>query len=69
MLVVFAKQIDPLQHWLQILSNVEWGLGLGLDLLNGDTLRNLNQRQTGGEVNIEDTLGNKLATADQAPYD
>jgi hypothetical protein len=64
-----SKQIDRLLHWLQILSNLEWCLSLGRDLLNGDTLRNLNQRQTGGVVNIEDTLGNKLATVDQAPYD
>lgn len=69
MLMVFQKQIDQLQHWLQILSDMERRLGLGLDLLNGDTVRNLSQRQTRGEVNIEDTLGNELATVYDTPCD
>ena len=43
-----------LQHGLQVIGNLEGGLGLGLDLLDGDAVGNLNQSEAVGEVHVED---------------
>lgn len=45
-----------LQHGLQVLSDGERRLGLALNLLHGHALRDLDQGQALGEVDVEDTL-------------
>jgi hypothetical protein len=45
-----------LKHGLEILSDVERRLGLGLDLLHSDAVGNLDEGEAVGEVNIEHTL-------------
>ena len=47
--------LQHLQHGLQVIGNLEGSLGLGLDLLDGDTVGDLNEGQTVGEVNVENT--------------
>lgn len=44
-----------LQHGLQVIGNLEGSLSLGLDLLDGDAVGDLDEGQTVGKVNIEDT--------------
>ena len=44
------------KHWLDIICDVERRLGLCFDLVNGDTLSELNECQTAVEVNIKDAL-------------
>lgn len=53
------------QHWLDIVCEVEWRLGLCLHLVDSDTISELNQSQTVGEVNIENTLECTAVSADR----
>lgn len=46
----------PSKHGLKVLSNQEGSLGLGLDLLDGDAISDLDQGEAVGEVDVEDTL-------------
>lgn len=42
-----------LKHGLQVIGDLEGSIGLSLDLLDSDTVGNLNKSQTVGEVNVE----------------
>lgn len=43
-----------LKHGLQVIGDLEGGIGLSLNLLDGDTVGDLNKSQAVGEVNVED---------------
>lgn len=45
-----------LQHGFQVICHPEWCLSLGLDLIHCDAIGNLNERESVGEIDIEDTL-------------
>lgn len=45
-----------LQHWLQIIGDMERCLRFRLDLVNCDALCNLDQSQPGRKVNVEHAL-------------
>ena len=45
-----------LQHWFQVISNLEGGLGLALDFVDGDTISNLDEGKPLGVVDVKDTL-------------
>jgi hypothetical protein len=47
-------KLHHLQHRLQVIGDLEGSLGLSLDLLDGNTVGDLNEGQTVGEVNVED---------------
>lgn len=56
-----------LQHGLQVVGDLEGSIGLGLDLVDGDTVGDLNKSQAAGSVNVEDTeLGDDTADAGRA---
>lgn len=48
--------LSCLEHGLQIVSHLEGGLSLALDLIDGDTVGNLHKREALGKVYIKDTL-------------
>lgn len=48
--------MSHLQHGLEVLSHGEGSLGLGLDLVDGDAVGDLNQGQAVSEVDVKDTL-------------
>lgn len=50
------SHVDELQHGLEVIRYLEWCLRLRLDLVNRNAIRNLDKRQTVGEVDIKDTL-------------
>jgi len=58
------RKRNVLQHRLQVISNLERSLCLGLDLVNSNTVSKLNQSQTVGEVDVKDAkVGNDTADA------
>lgn len=74
LLIAIYKTLDKsyslhanLQHGLQVIGDLEGGLGLSLDLLDGDTISDLNKSQAVGEVNVEDAeVGDDTADASRA---
>lgn len=51
---------QTLQHGLEVFSDVEWRLGLALDLIHSNAVCDLDEGEAVGEVDIEDTLGSKV---------
>lgn len=45
-----------LEHGLDVVGNGKGSLGLGLDLVDGDAVCELDEGQAVGEVDIEDAL-------------
>lgn len=45
-----------LEHGLQVVGNCEGSLCLALDLLNGNSVGNLNKVQTVSEIDVENSL-------------
>ena len=57
------RPVGSLEHGLEVLGNLEGCLGLALNLLHGNTIGNLDKRQSGREVDIEHTLTYLLASS------
>lgn len=49
-----------LQHGLQVVGDGEGRLSLALDLIHRNSVRNLDEGQSVGEVDVKDTLHAKL---------
>jgi len=45
-----------LEHGLEVVGNAEGSLSLGLDLVNGDAVGDLDEGKAVGEVDVEDAL-------------
>lgn len=56
-----AVRMSHLQHGLEVLSHLEGSLGLGLDLVDGDAVGDLNQGQAVSEVDVKDTLSSQVS--------
>lgn len=59
--------ICNLQHWFQVIGNLEGCLGLGLDFFNSHPVSDLDQGETIRKVNVKDTeVGDYTADAGRA---